>query len=887
MHRKFLYLTLLTSMAVSAQNIDFDFPGRNTSEVTEPNYIAWPVGRVATETKTLDGGVTITLSAAEKADGLGSNWNKQSVQSGMKLLGDGVLACNLVDGNMVKLTDGPTALVLTIQGLAPGHHSLLAYHHNTDKNQVLPPVNVEVNGEMKVRGALYSTNKDDFKTSEAGTSYVEFEATAGKPVVIRYITDPQAEVTYSTTSVMLCGLEFDTAPYGITDEYPANHDFHAAADDGRITLAWKGADVAVAHRLVLGTDSTEVADATQYRYEGAEPGYTADGLSPLEQYWWRVDEVEADGTVHAGKVMTFRTRRDAFPGAEGYGRYAIGGRGGSVYHVTSLEDDADMPGTLRYGIEKLSGPRTIVFDVAGLITLKSRLVVSDKFVTIAGQTAPGKGILLRGKAFGMQSDGITRFMRLYLGGADDWNDKMGGNPNTSDGMGMTGNDHSIMDHCSIAWTIDEGFSSRGAKTMTLQRTMISEALNYAGHATQYEQRGQHVSHGYAATIGGGEMGSLVGSYHHNFLAHCEGRNWSLSGGLDGAGNYDGHHDVFNNVVYNWGGRATDGGTHQLNFVNNYYKEGPATTQSFLLRHQFEGVGKGTQSAYVSGNIRENLNGTLSPDREGDTYRYELSNGQKLDWEPWNKEPFFPSNATIESAEAAFRNVLSDVGCNMPLILNHDSRVIREALTGTTSTTGRYTGKKGLPDCESDTGGYASLDIETISHPEGWDTDRDGIPDWFEALTETDPAVPNNNEDRDGDHYTDLEEYLAWVALPNFNITGTIEIPLAGYFAGYSAPVYAVDECPAGMTASVNGNTLTLTPTSSGRRLSCLSVRATQDGVTLVRKFNIAYPAGVSGLLDIPADETAPDTTLYDLLGRKVTNPTPGIYIRKGEKVIIR
>ncbi|MDE6359227.1 MAG: hypothetical protein K2L29_06475, partial [Duncaniella sp.] len=349
-------------------------------------------------------------------------------------------------------------------------------------------------------------------------------------------------------------------------------------------------DIAVSHRLVYGTDSVEVANSTSYVYEGAVPEYEVSGLSPLLRYWWRVDEVDAQGTVHKGNVMTFQTRRIAFPGAEGYGRFAIGGRGGEVYHVTSLEDDAETPGTLRYGIQKVKGPRTIVFDVSGIITLKERLVVSDRFVTIAGQTAPGKGILLRGKAFGMQNDGITRFMRLYLGGADDWNNTMGGNPNTSDGMGMTGNDHSIMDHCSIAWTIDEGFSSRGAKTMTLQRTMISEALNHAGHATQFEQQGRHVNHGYAATIGGGEMGSQVGSYHHNLLAHCEGRNWSLSGGLDGAGFYDGHHDIFNNVVYNWGGRACDGGTHQLNFHNNYYKMGPATTQKYLLRHQFEGVG---------------------------------------------------------------------------------------------------------------------------------------------------------------------------------------------------------------------------------------------------------------------------------------------------------
>ncbi len=887
--RKFLLsLPLLTSLALSAQNIDFDFPGRNTTEVTEPNYIAWPVNRVETDSKTLENGVTLTLSAEGKADGLGSNWNKQTVQAGMKLFGDGVLACNLVDNNLVKVTEGSTVFVLTIEGLSPGAHSLIAYHHNTDKNQILPPVNVEVDGVMKVKGALYSTNKDDLKASDVGRSYVEFEAKDGKPVVIKYITDPQPGKEYSTTSIQMCGLEFDASPFGIEDEIPTNHDYHADADDGTLTLSWKGADVAVSHKLVLGTDSTAVADATIYQYEGADPTFTAEGLSPLNRYWWRVDEVEADGTVHTGKVMTFQIRRDAFPGAEGYGRYAIGGRGGSVYHVTSLEDDANTPGTLRYGIEKVTGPRTIVFDIAGMITLKDRLVVSDKFVTIAGQTAPGKGILMRGKAFGMQSDGITRFMRLYLGGADDWNDSMGGNPNTSDGMGMTGNDHSIMDHCSIAWTIDEGFSSRGAKTMTLQRTIISEALNYAGHATQYDRQGKHVAHGYAATIGGGEMGSLVGSYHHNLLAHCEGRNWSLSGGLDGAGFYDGHHDIFNNVVYNWGSRATDGGTHELNFVNNYYKCGPATSQNLLLRHQFEGVGKGTQSAYVSGNLRENTDGSITEDKEGTTYRYETSNGQVLDWEPWNSEPFFPSNATVETAKAAFRNVLSDVGCNMPLLLNHDSRVINETLNGTTSTTGRYTGKKGLPDCEKDAGGYKSLDIETVSRADGWDTDLDGIPDWFEALTDTDPTVANNNEDRDGDFYTDLEEYLAWVAAPNFILDGPQEINLGDFFAGYTAPSYEVAVCPEGMTATIHDNILTLTPTASSQRLSVLSVKGSQDGVTLIRDFHIANPSGnTTGIFEIAEDEADAEAPLFDLMGRRVINPTPGIYVRKGEKVVIR
>lgn len=886
--KKFLTTSVfLASLSVvAAQNIDFDFPNRSTSEVTEPNYVPWPVGRVASDSITLDNGVLLKISAADGAAGLGSNWSKQSVQAGLKLLGDGVLAGNIEDGNFIKLSEGPSAIILTIKGMSDGQHSVIAYHNNTDKNQTLPPIRVEVNGKEVATGIKYSTNSDNFKKSDAGRSYVEFTVSDGQPVIIKYATVPEAGKTYSTTSITLNGLEFDVNPYGIMDEYPESYNYHAAADDGILTLTWKGADVAVSHKLVMGTDSVSVSTSEAYIYEGANPSYTVDGLSPLKQYWWRVDEVEADGTVHKGKLLTFRPRRLAFPGAEGYGRFAVGGRGGIVYHVTSLSDES-VPGTLRYGIEKLSGPRTIVFDVAGIIPLESSLVVRDKFVTIAGQTAPGNGILMRNKAFGMQSDGITRFMRLFLGGADDWNDSMGGNPNTSDGMGMTGNDHSIMDHCSIAWTIDEGFSSRNAKTMTLQRTMISEALNYAGHATQYERQGKHVAHGYAATIGGGEMGSLVGSYHHNLLAHCEGRNWSLSGGLDGAGYYDGHHDVFNNVVYNWGSRAADGGTHQLNFVNNYYKMGPATSQKYILRHQFEGVGQGTQSAYVSGNIREETNGTKTADKEGTTYRYETSNGQVLNWEPWSSEPFFASYATVETSEAAFKNVLSDVGCNLPFLLNHDKRVINETLTGTTSTVGRYTGKKGLPDRESDAEGFAGLDIIEESRGADWDTDGDGIPDWFEELAGTDANTPNNNEDRDGDYFTDLEEYLNWIAFPNFRSEGQMDVTLAPYFVGYSSPELSVADSPAGVDARITNGVLSIIPSENAPSLFSVCIKASEGGQSLTRQFNFAVGDSSSAIGSVIADENENESPLYDLLGRKVTNPAPGIYVRKGEKVVIR
>lgn len=896
MKRKLLSsLFMVAAASLSAQNIDFDFPGRNTSEVTEPDYIPWPVNRVASESKTLDNGMKLTVSGGDNASAVGSNWNKQTVQAGMKLVGDGVMAINLEDGNMVKVNEGPTSLILTIEGMTPGEHSVIAYHNNTDKGQQLPPIEVLVDGVVKQTNVKYSTNADGLKMSDVGTSFVDFTVTEGKPIVITYRTVPAAGQTYSTTSITVNGLEFDVNPYGIQDAVPVNHDFHAVCDNSRIDFSWTPASVAVSHRLVWGTDSTEVATATTYQYEGAQPAFSATGFSPLKHYWWRVDEVEANGTVHKGKVLTFQPRRLAFPGAEGYGRFAIGGRGGVVYHVTSLLDDG-TPGTLRYGIEQVKGPRTIVFDVAGVIALNSRLVISDKFVTVAGQTAPGRGILLRNKAFGMQSDGITRFMRLFLGGGDDW-DGSSPNPNTSDGMGMAGNDHAIMDHCSIAWTIDEAFSSRNAKNLTLQHTMISEALNYCGHS-HYAEEGRLVSHGYAATIGGGEMGSLCGSYHHNLLAHCEGRNWSLSGGLDGAGYYDGHHDVFNNVVYNWGGRATDGGTHELNFVNNFYKKGPATSQSYILRHQFEGVGKGTQRAYVSGNIRQEMNGTKKADKEGDTYCYEVSGSQVLNWEPWSNEPFFPSYAKVETAEQAYQNVLSDVGCNMPELINHDRRIIDETISRTTSTTGHYTKKKGLPDRESDAEGFDGLDIVYDQRDAFWDTDQDGIPDWFEQLADTDASTPNNNDDRDGDDYTDLEEYLDWMAQPNFIVAlnEPVTIDLKPYFAGYSNFTVTLPEHLRNGTDWQLSDDHVMQFQASIPLLFHMPITVTDNssGSTMTRIFNFAIganptnPDGINTPLSpasYESQEASGEDTLYNLQGQRLNQPQRGLNIKKNRKFV--
>lgn len=878
--KKILTMALaLCSLGMAAQKIDFNKGGRPESEGLEDGYQPWVVNEAPSATKTFDG-VTITLSCDREYEGetVMTNYWKQGVTNGAKLVGDAVIAYKDDHGN---ITSGAVKLDVTISGLSAGGHSLQAFHNNIDGFDA-PKLDVYVNGVKQLEG-VEQTNRQT-TASASGKSYVEFNVAEGETIVVSYVTTPEASVTYGTTTVSINALVFNEADNTkvALDPIPAKGDMHADADNGSAVLTWLGASTAVKHHVHFGTTAesmSEIAVTT-------EPTWTVDGLNNHNIYYWRVDEEDNEGNIHKGEQWYFRPRHLAFPGAEGYGRFATGGRDGIVYHVTSLEDnpDAPQPGTFRYGITQVTGPRTIVFDVAGTIFLKARLSCSDNYVTIAGQTAPGRGVLFRGSALGINNESIARFLRLHLGGGDDW-DGSSPNPHTSDGIGAAGANNTIIDHCSIAWTIDEGFSSRNAKSITLQNTIISEALNYCGHS-HYAEEGNLVSHGYAATIGAGQAEGTVGSFHHNLLAHNEGRNWSISGGLDGGGFYDGHHDIFNNVVYNWGGRASDGGTHELNFVNNYYKKGPSSTQNYLLRHQFEGTGKGTQAAYVSGNIREETNGRLTQDKEGTTYRYDLSGGQQLTWEPWAKTPFFPSYATIETAEAAFKNVLSNVGCNMPEPTNHDMRMVSETLNGTTSTTGHYTKKKGLIDREMDSEGFDGLNIIETTRDNDWDSDQDGIPNWYETLAGTDPYTANNNNDNDGDGYTDLEDYLNWVAQPNFQVENSIQVEIANYFAGYKTPSYSIANKANGVEATIANGTLTVNPTNATAKLFTIDVKAEEGGVSLTRTLHFAYPYGADGIQDIRSGNKA-DNNYYDLMGRQVEHPTKGIYIHNGQKTAIR
>ena len=876
-------LGTLCTLSLNAQKIDFNLPGKE-SQSLEDGYANWALGRTAsgeaTFTSNEGNAVSIKVESVEGTEGnaVFCNWWKDGVTRYSKLVSDGIYPIILgSDNNYTWSSSKPMGLKFTISGLSAGKHTLTAYHNNTDGklSPSYPTVKVVVDGTTLQQGIAQTIRAE--KTADAGMSHVQFQVTEGKPVVVEYISEPQEGTTYINTSVAVNALLFDqTNPKTqAANPQPAHQDFHADADSKSITLTWTPAQAATLHHVMVGTDAAnlqQVGTTTQ-------PQYTLQQVSNMNTYYWRIDEEDATGTRYEGEVWSFRPRHLAFPGAEGYGRFAIGGRGGSVYHVTSLDDNPSdpQPGTLRYGIVCEKGPRTIVFDVSGYITLKARLTCSDKYVTVAGQTAPGKGIILRGAPFGMNSDGITRFLRIYRGYASTEEEQNRG----LDGFGMAGADHAIMDHCTIAWTTDEGFSSRGAKSITLQRTMIAEALNCADHPNY----GSGACHGYAATIGGGQ-GSGVGSFHHNLLAHCEGRNWSLSGGLTGGGAYDGAHDVFNNVVYNWGGRATDGGSHEINFVNNYYRMGEATSQKYLLRLQLEGTGTGTQSAYVSGNIREEKSGTLTQDKLNTTYRYETSGGQVVNWEPFVTAPFFPSYATIESAEEALRNVLSDVGCNMPSPTAHEERIVQETLNKTYTYKGSKTGKKGLIDREADAGGYEEIGSET--READYDSDADGMPNWWEKLHGLDPQVADNNSDANGDGYTALEEYLNWMAEPHYFIQpgASLSIPLSPLFAGYSqAALYSASADKDNYQALINGAVLTV-KAAQREETTTIEVTCEEGSHHYTRHINICVSGTGTGITHPTASgQTEHRAAQYTLGGTPVKAPRKGsLIITKGKKV---
>ena len=864
-------LLLLTMLVpVTAQNIDFNMTNRQDAEVNEPDYTGWAVNQVQSEEKTLDNGLTVTVAATGNANTLRAQWHKNTCmagkngQTGLRLLGDGVVAfIQQSDGNTPTLTDTPTSITVTIEGLEAGAHSVAAYHVWKDpKSGDMPTIKVEVNGGEKVlTGVAYGNVKQtatDLKMSDAPFSYVEFTVGDDGKAVLTYTTEVEEGKTYQTTNMMLNGLLIDRSPLVATDPTPNNRDYHVDADDGSLTLSWAPATIAVKHKLVIGTDADEVAASTDYIYEGTETQYTIADIHNLPSFggvgggsykttlYWRVDEVDADGKVYKGQVWSFRPRQLAFPGAEGYGRFAQGGRGGMVYHVTSLAGTKE-PGTLLYGLTEIDKPRYIVFDVSGIIELDFESYFTKPYAYIAGQTAPGKGICIKASNINIGSDIICRHMRFKRG--------LGVyGENTGNAMGMSGANHSIVDHCTAAWGTDETVSGRGALNVSFQYSGIFEALGITGHKNYSDG----TNHGYAATIDG-----QIGSWHHNLLLNCEGRNWSMGGGMDAQNIPIGGLDLFNNVCYNWHNRTTDGNCHAVNFVNNYYKMGPDTRRTTLFTQDFEDAINplGKDQAYVNGNIRENKNHSLTQDKKGDTYN--ATGSIPTSYQYLVSEPLFPSYADIHTAKDAMKIVTSTAGATMPVRDEQHVRVIRETLDGTWTYKGSKSGIKGEIDNEADitnaeNGGWEVWPEE--SRAADWDSDQDGMPDWWERATSGDPQVANANEDPDGDGWTLLEDYLDFIAHPYLVIepNGSGTLDLKPYFAGFFGqngqevtPTFSLDDTIAtGLYApSIDGTVLTVSATKPDTQsVGSFNVTVDDGETTYTQRFGVAIVGDASSAI---------------------------------------
>jgi hypothetical protein len=525
----------------------------------------------------------------------------------------------------------------------------------------------------------------------------------------------------------------------------------------------------------------------------------------------------------------------AFPGAEGYGRFAQGGRGGSVYHVTNLKND-HTPGSLLYGLVDITEPHTIVFDVSGIIVMDFGSVFTKPNITIAAQTAPGKGICLKASNINIGSDNICRFLRFKRG--------LGVyGENTGNAMGLSGSDHTIVDHCTAAWGTDETVSGRGAKNITFQYSMIAEALGIAGHKNYSDG----TNHGYAATIDGQK-----GSWHHNLLVNCAGRNWSMGGGMDGQNRPIGGLDLFNNVVYNWNSRTTDGNCHAVNFVNNYYKMGPDTRKTILFTQDFEdGIAPdGIDQAYVSGNIRENKNHTLTTDAKNVTYN--ATGNIPTTYQYLVNEPLFPSYAVIHSAKDAFKIVTSDGGATMPMRDEQHLRVVRETIDGTWTYKGSKSGIRGEIDNEADIteheNGWEVYPEET--RPADFDTDQDGIPNWYEKLIGSNPDVANHNDDPNHDGWTLLEDYLEFMSHPYLVIEPktSATVNAAPYFRGFkNSPVYSISTESNLFTASISDSIITVTAKENGG-IGIITMKVTDsEGTSFEQRLSIAITGETTGI----------------------------------------
>ncbi len=408
----------------------------------------------------------------------------------------------------------------------------------------------------------------------------------------------------------------------------------------------------------------------------------------------------------------------AFPGADGFGKYTTGGRGGKVYVVTNLNDEG--PGSLREAIRKKE-PRIVVFAVSGNIKLKGPLDINHGDLTIAGQSAPGGGITLQNYPMKIKGDNIiVRYLRSRLGDLHEVQD---------DAMSCLRNKDIIIDHCSLSWATDECGSFYDNENFTLQWSIISESLNASVH-----EKGDH---GY-----GGIWGGKKATFHHNLIASHTSRLPRFNGARYHKQPEKEIVDFRNNVVYNWKNNSSYGGEEgNHNMVNNYYKPGPSTEDRERLIEPYAPFGK----FYLEGNIMEgsekvtqdNALGMAGVDKKGKVI---------------TKDPFPYIIQHTDEAKDAYQKVLERSGASQPRD-GVDIRLIHEIQSGKSSS-GKN--KNGIIDSQSEVGGWPQL--EAGNAPK--DTDQDGMPDQWEKDHHLNPNDKGDAPSYDLDqHYTNVEVYL--------------------------------------------------------------------------------------------------------------------------------
>ncbi len=498
----------------------------------------------------------------------------------------------------------------------------------------------------------------------------------------------------------------------------------------------------------------------------------------------------------------------AFPGAEGHGRYVTGGRGGKVIHVTNLNDSGT--GSFREAVK--SGNRIIVFDVAGVIALKSDLKIGDN-ITILGQTAPSPGITLRYYTVQPGNNNIIRFLRIRRGEEKNINDG-------ADATWQRNKTGIIFDHCSFSWSIDEVASFYDNNNFTMQWCTIAESLTNPGHSKG--------AHGY-----GGIWGGKLASFHHNFVGHLMNRGPRFNGARYGWTGYTSNKeyntykwqnavqaenvDFRNCVMYNAQGTCYGGpGGGQINIVNNYYKAGPShslkgKTLNGLKVDISTGSVRGNQDRitlvtlstqsnsdknhpelydmtsryFINGNTTETTKGSVTQNQDWKGISYDKGipslNGEYYSPDAKNfygdnvahvtisgkscvkikmDNPAPTGEITTHSAAEAFSKVLAYGGASLYRD-EIDARYMEEAKTGTALYKGSITLSPGIIDKVSDVKGYTEANFGTASRPADFDTDKDGIPDAWEIANGLDPndasdALTYSLDSKE--YYTNLEVY---------------------------------------------------------------------------------------------------------------------------------